>query len=622
MSGRPTRSPSPRSGAASKQPKKIKAAAAAAAAAAGASASGVAGSGTKSAKAIRRALKQKAKERKRKETSDGLPSREAATAAKKRMEEQHDMEEEQSKKAKTFHDAPALSEPEQVRQAKLISFYNTLHIDVLYEWAADFDGFDEAGLTKAEEDRDDITSWLVNNECQAPTSEEEAVANWRLRSDDVSAEDPAPRRGTEPSSGTASSSPPSSSTAAAAAASPSSARKQFVVPTRTSEADLDSTATSTECCHCGAERAVAGPGKVFPCGVCFHVSGKLTSSNINSKESVALRAQAANFKVQAATAASSAAAASSSTSSGGKEDNTTNKLSAADKELERLAADGAPFPRFLDLTPISAADALLEMRHTYNGPLYAHGSPSLGKLISAGKFMVPSWAVPLTAHEALAAKDRDQHGDMIKISKEGRLSTSVALPHRSLPDLLSFFDAFVSNIGPSVFDHPRALLDWFMLARSVVNVMKAGQPWEVANKYLMTTLSEKVPLRQPFGEFDMRIMQAVAPPFNAAPHNNYNSGAGGNNNNNSNNNNNYSDDSGFGPTRPSFFDLALPDRCRKWNLSACKEPCPGGRKHSCMWKACTDSSPHTGKGCKSNPDPRGRSGSSAPPSKQRGGQRA
>jgi hypothetical protein len=355
------------------------------------------------------------------------------------------------------------------------------------------------------------------------------------------------------------------------------------------------------------------------------VSGKLTSSAINSKESVALRAQAANLKMQAATAASSAAAAaaaaSSSSSSGGKEDNTTNKLSAADKELERLAADGASFPRFLDLTPISAAEAQLEMRRTFNGPLYAHGSPSLGKLLSTGKFMVPSWAVPLTAHEALAAKDRDQHGDMIKISKEGRLSTSVALPHRLLHDSLSFFDAFVSTIGPCLFDRPRALLDWFMLVRSVINVMKAGESWEVANKYLMTALSEKVPLRLPFGEFDMNIMHAVAPPFNSMRNNNnynnnnnnhHNHNSNGNNNSNNSNNNNSGPDS-----RPSFQHLVRPECCRKWNLMSCMEPCPSSRTHSCMWKACTDTSPHTGKGCKSNPDPRGHT--SAPPGKARGG---
>jgi len=141
--------------------------------------------------------------------------------------------------------------------------------------------------------------------------------------------------------------------------------------------------------------------------------------------------------------------------------------------------------------------------------------------------------------------------------------------------------------------------------------MKAGESWEVANKYLMTTLSEKVPLRLPFGEFDMHIMHAVAPPFNSMRSNN-------NNHNNSGHNN-----SGGAPpasdSRPPFQNahLSRPDCCRKWNLSACVEPCPNSRKHSCMWVACTDSSPHTGKGCKSNPDPRGRP--SAPPGKMRGG---
>ena len=362
------------------------------------------------------------------------------------------------------------------------------------------------------------------------------------------------------------------------------------------------------------ERTVAGAGSIFPCGSCFHVSGKLISSAINTNQSVALRAQAANFKMQAASSA--AAAASSSTSSGGKEDNTTNKLSAADKELERLAADGAPFPQFLDTTPISTTDAFLELRRTFNGPLYSHISPALEKYFSSGKCMSLGLGIPLTAHEALAAKDRDQHGDTIKISKEGRLSTSVALTHRPLPDILSLFDVFVSMIVPVCFDKPRALLEWTKLVRTVVNMMKAGQPWEVANKYLTTTLNEKVPLRLPFGDFDINIMHAVAPPF-STPHGNHSS--------NNNSNNNSSSTPASDQARPPFqhAHLCRSDCCRKWNLTTCRDPCPNGRKHSCMWTACNDTSTHTGKECKSNPDPRGRS--SAPPGKARGprgGQRA
>ena len=211
-----------------------------------------------------------------------------------------------------------------MKRAKLISFYDTLHIDVLYEWAADFEDFEDTSLAMLEEDREDITAWLIDRECPPPTSIEEAEANWRNRSDDVGPDDPAPKRRDRQPSDFAASSSSSSSAAAAAASSASSvlARKPFVVSTRALADDLDPTATPTSCSHCGMERTVAGAGSIFPCGSCFHVSGKLISSAINTNQSVALRAQAANFKMQAASSA--AAAASSSTSSGGKEDNTTS----------------------------------------------------------------------------------------------------------------------------------------------------------------------------------------------------------------------------------------------------------------------------------------------------------
>jgi hypothetical protein len=567
------------------------------------------------------------KEKKRKLAEGGLPSRGASNKAKQKMKQQRDieeLEEEQCKRAKVDNNPPPPSEQDQVKQALLISFYNTLHIDVLYEWAADYDTFEATGLTKDEQDRDDITSWLIDNSV-APKSEEDAVENWRNRSDDVGVDDPAPRRRIQALGAAA------SNAAAASAAPPVSslpARKTFVVPT--SDADLDLTATPAHCGHCGMARVVGGLGTTFPCGTCFYISGKMAGSAVNSKESVALRAQAANFKVQAEMAASSAAAAaatsSSSSSGGGKDDTTsTNKLSAADKELERLAADGAPYPRFLDSTPISAAEALLAVRRSHNGPLYAHGSPSLHKLIRSGKFMELSLAVPRTALETMAAKDRDQHGDTVKLGADGRLSTSAALHHRPLHDFSSFMDAFFTNIGPALYDNPSGLLDWFLLARSVINMMKAGDSWDLAYKYMVTTLNEKVPLRLPFGDFDMRIMHAVAPPFNHSSNNN------NSNNNYSNSNNSYysnhhhggSSSSSSPPpasgssdrdSHSSFLNLTHPECCRKWNLMTCKEPCPARRKHSCLWLACNDSTIHTGKECKSNPGPRGRLG--APPSKQ------
>jgi len=609
---------------------KVKAASAAAAAA-GASASVAVGAAAKSgSKKSQKRAALKEKIRKRKLTGPGqgqIPSaREASKSAKKKMQQQQQqseldaLSEQHAKKAKTDNDPPLPSEQEQLRQVKLISFYNSLHIDVLYEWAADFGPFSDAGLEKREEDRDDITSWLMDpeNKAWAPASMEDAVINWRTRTDAVSADAPAPSRGAGPSTSGASSFTATAAATATTASSSTNDRSHIVVQSRTSDSDLDPDATCTHCCHCGSDRAVAGTSKVFPCGICFFISGKFASSSINNKDSVSLRAQATNFKVQAATAASSAAAAAASsttTSSGGKEDN-TNKLSAADKELHRVASEGAPFPRFHDTTPISATEALTQIRNTHNGPLYAHVSPHLREVIYEGKLLYPDWAVPRTALEAQAAKERELHGDTIKLSKEGRLSTSAALPHRSLPDLLSYFDAFVSTIGPALFDRPRALLDWFMLSRSVLNIMKSEGDWAIANKYLMTTLSEKVPLRKEFGEFDMRIMHAVAPPI-------------GSMHNHRNNNNNYSSNSGSNggdstpSSRTSFLHLVRTECCRKWNFASCKEPCPMGRTHACLWKACSEGNAHTGRKCNHNPDPRSDSMiGPAPPGKGRFPRRA
>jgi len=344
--------------------------------------------------------------------------------------------------------------------------------------------------------------------------------------------------------------------------------------------------------------------------------GLRRSSRVGSASSSRASSRAAaTTRIRSRSSAAAAAAFSTTTSSGGKEDN-TNKLSAADKELHRVASEGAPFPRFHDTTPISATEALTQIRNTHNGPLYAHVSPHLREVIYEGKLLYPDWAVPRTALEAQAAKERELHGDTIKLSKEGRLSTSAALPHRSLPDLLSYFDAFVSTIGPALFDRPRALLDWFMLSRSVLNIMKSEGDWAIANKYLMTTLSEKVPLRKEFGEFDMRIMHAVAPPI-------------GSMHNHRNNNNNYSSNSGSNggdstpSSRTSFLHLVRTECCRKWNFASCKEPCPMGRTHACLWKACSEGNAHTGRKCNHNPDPRSDSMiGPAPPGKGRFPRRA
>lgn len=519
--------------------------------------------------------------------------RQAAESASQKIQQQHEDELEEdghkAKKAKKSNEEiPTLSEQQQMRAAKAFSFYNTLHIDVLYEWAADYDTFLEANLEKKEEDRDDIISWLMNNAPKIPTREE-AFNNWRLRLDiDQSDDIQPPTLGTSTTTYT----PPLTASSPAAAASSIPTSSTFV-PIRSSDNDLISSATSLACCHCGSDRLVAGLANIFPCGICFFISGKSTSSAVNAKEAVGLRAQAQSIKDQAANAAS-LQSTSTSSNSGGKED--TNKLSIADKELERLAADGASYPHFLDLSPISAADALLDIRLSKNGPLFAHTSISLVKLIQSGKLMVPGWAIPITALEASVEKDRDQHGELIKL-KEGKLSTTAALRHRSIPNLTSLCNAFVSNIGPSLFNQPRALLDWFGLIRSVINI-EAETDWDTAYKYLMTTLSEKVPLRKSFGEFDKRIMDAVASPTGT-----YNKG---NNSSTSTTSSSSSFPHNDDHALSSHITLHADDNyCRKWNLFTCTEPCPSGRTHACMWKACKGAA-HRGRECKNNPQLNGK----------------
>ena len=135
------------------------------------------------------------------------------------------------------------------------------------------------------------------------------------------------------------------------------------------------------CTHCTDEQLRAS--LVFRCDAC-HMRSDLP---FDAQQNVYFRS-----------------AASASASSGQSDTETAlvrtpkEALSRRDKELERLAEEGAPFPRFDDAAPMSSAEALEAVRDSMWATLYADPSASLIKLVRSGKLTRSASRCPDSPH--------------------------------------------------------------------------------------------------------------------------------------------------------------------------------------------------------------------------------
>ena len=392
---------------------------------------------------------------------------------------------------------------------------STIPTPMLVAWAADFEEFKDSGLGVAEKDRDDLIAWISKAARPAPTYKE-ALAYWRtvdahsaaLPELAPSAPKPAAADAAAAPAAAASSAPAAAATTPAAA--PPATAKQALQRSLDFDFDFEDedVLLPGQCTHCFMVTSGVTTNK-FPCAHCGFISGKPEDSVAN----LAIRAK----NVAAIQTAAAAAAASS-----GKDDTITAsvlpsapKLSTVDKELTRLTEEGDPFPRFDDKAPISAETALQEIRLSWCGKFFAHPSAALIKYIQSGKFKEPGFAVPRSAIDAEVARNKDAQGHQLRLNlTDGSFTTGATLTFPTVTDARKLIDMFLSTVGPALFDRPRALLDWFMLLRTVLTLDAAGPErgggWAIASQYLSAVLADNVPMRQPFGEYQQRILDHVA----------------------------------------------------------------------------------------------------------------
>jgi hypothetical protein len=181
-------------------------------------------------------------------------------------------------------------------------------------------------------------------------------------------------------------------------------------------------------------------------------------------------------------------------------------LSAKDKELERLAAEGDDWPLFDDTKRISSDEALKQGRLTFREGHQAKLSNSLLKLIRSGRFTQLSLALPQDAAAAAAAAAAERGGHTLSVDGSGHISARVALKVRPLLHMNALMLVFFTAILPALFDRPRALLDWAGLMRTAVALNRC-HGWPVARDYVVAALNDYVPQREPFHDFRARLLE-------------------------------------------------------------------------------------------------------------------
>jgi len=274
-------------------------------------------------------------------------------------------------------------------------------------------------------------------------------------------------------------------------------------------------------------------------------------------------------------------------------------LSRRDKELERLAEEGAPYPRFDDTAAVSSAEALEGVRESLWATNYSDPSPSLIKLVRSGKLTKVGFALPTSASQVQTRVDFADAG-ILFVNGRSEATGNVVAPTVNNWD--EFTHALLSVILPALFDRPRALLDWIALARTAREINREHD-WPTARRYIDAVLADKVIRRAPFGTYDSRVYDAVTKPG---------SGAGARASSAGNTHRGAAAAASSAPAERSVPD-AHSHACRDWNFGRCNRP-SCAMAHECMWIACkaTDRA-HPGNTCAHKPPPKPR-GTSAPSS--------
>jgi hypothetical protein len=351
-----------------------------------------------------------------------------------------------------------------------------------------------------------------------------------------------------------------------------------------------------------ASPAPGGLPRCIPCKSLFDPAAMLDGRFCPTCEMIPTVAEdsAANrLRADAVRAArgSEATPSSSSVASSGQLDtaNPKLKLNAYEEELRRLHALRAPdVERAIDTTPISHVDAIRGMReNAFLGFSYAIQSAYLTAFLRSGTYKELILGMPMTHAESRRLIEQGRGvksvflnpstGQMITRDELSRAATQ---PLRSLEEFLRIL---VITIIPTLFDRPRAALDWLELARTVIEITQRDS-WTVALAYLTDLLADRIPTRQPFNVFDQRMLDSARASARSAPPA---PGEG-----------RAASSSSSGRTSAAWHELMARGTCRDWNL---RGGCKGGAnchwKHECCWEACTraKADTHHGKDCSARP---------------------
>jgi len=279
----------------------------------------------------------------------------------------------------------------------------------------------------------------------------------------------------------------------------------------------------------------------------------------------------------------------SSVASSSQSDTTKPKLGAYETELRAILerAGGSTVPRFELQGGITHADAISSMqRNVYRGLSYQAQSQYLTDLIRSGHFKELTMALPITLDEAARRRTAESRGKSLRVTNGEIVATSESMVERPLTNLQEFLKIVVVSVLPTLFDRPRAMLDWLELSRSIINIAESADGWPIAASYLQNLLADRMHRQEAFNVIDLAILQTERASHGAAPRAGGQAGRAGGD--------------GDRP-KPDWLKHTTDRACREWNVGSGCKAAPGHCRyeHVCLWEGCGQA--HQGRDCDRRP---------------------
>lgn len=167
-------------------------------------------------------------------------------------------------------------------------------------------------------------------------------------------------------------------------------------------------------------------------------------------------------------------------------------LTHLDRQFNAVTALGITAAFTVSDTPLTQAFIDAELRRSLHAPRHPPTTPALRAMLRAGRCADVGFALERTA---ASVQEDALHNTGTLTMVNTQITTSskftVAPVLESPTDLLA---ALVSTIGPSLLVHnPAALLQWFMLVRTVLAINSdPALGWVAAREYMHMTLNERM----------------------------------------------------------------------------------------------------------------------------------